>query len=464
VNNFENVSLGTAVRHMSRACTVARLLAIIGSTAASSVEAIPGADPTGERDSSAALNAQIRALCNATCDPIGGHDACKSSPRTAMGTAPRDAVLDLQGGVYRLSAPIAVDSTVACSGTLRIRDGTLLADISLADHRVPTKGNPLGTNHSFLITVLDYWNGLGVSLEHIVFASNGTGGGLRVDAAHHVHVSDSNFLNFVTIGIWGSNLLSGSGHDLAVDRCRLTECTQGMAECADITKKKATAIVIEFPDSHFRNTVISCGFRGIVNRGGANNFASLHIWPSCTGSSPLSSNTTVAFADEVGSSRISDCYFDNALVEISGYRGSTITNCYFNGGSRLILAPPVKVKKQHNQTVAVPMCTEGAPCKINATDPQCQYWKGAVCGLVVTNSRFQCDATCKSDALDVPDAACPVQCATINTTAYAIPAAADIYVENNAFEGKAPDVSVCTKGGKRGCIGKGDCEGLFSRC
>jgi hypothetical protein len=205
-----------------------------------------------------------------------------------MGSAPRDAVLDLNGGVYRLSEPIAVDPTVACSGTLRIRDGTLLADEALANHRVPSESNPLGTNHSFLVTVLDYWNGLGVSLEKIVFANNGTGGGLRVDAAHHVHVSDSNFLNFATIGIWGSKLLSGTGHDLAVDRCRLSECTKSMAECADITKKNATAIVIEFPDSHFRNIVITCGFRGLVNRAGANNFASLHIWPSCTGESPFS--------------------------------------------------------------------------------------------------------------------------------------------------------------------------------
>ena len=40
-----------------------------------------------------------------------------------------------------------------------------------------------GANHSFLVAVLDYWSGLGVSLTNLNFASNGTGGGLRVDAA-----------------------------------------------------------------------------------------------------------------------------------------------------------------------------------------------------------------------------------------------------------------------------------------
>eukprot|EP01045_Picozoa_sp_COSAG04_P047457 COSAG04_NODE_17721_length_461_cov_0.555249_1_plen_56_part_01 len=44
----------------------------------------PGSDPTGRTDSSAALNAAVRALCEAT----------------AEAPAPRDAVLDLAGGVY----------------------------------------------------------------------------------------------------------------------------------------------------------------------------------------------------------------------------------------------------------------------------------------------------------------------------------------------------------------------------
>jgi len=35
-----------------------------------------------------------------------------------------------------------------------------------------------------------------------------------------------------------------------------------MAQCADINLKHATAILIEFPDSHFRNTVITCGRAG----------------------------------------------------------------------------------------------------------------------------------------------------------------------------------------------------------
>ena len=45
-----------------------------------------------------------------------------------------------------------------------------------------------------------------------------------------------------------------------------------MSSCADITAKKATAILLEFPDSHVRNTVITCGYAGVVNRAGGNSF------------------------------------------------------------------------------------------------------------------------------------------------------------------------------------------------
>lgn len=129
------------------------------------------------------------------------------------------------------------------------------------------------------------------------------------------------------------------GHELAVDRCRMTECTGNMKLCADISVKKATAILMEFPDSHFRNTVITCGLAGIVNRAGANTYHQMHIWTSCTGDQPYGANTTVAFAEEAGGSRITDCYFDNAIVRVSGFRGNTIANNFFVSLCRV--RPPI---------------------------------------------------------------------------------------------------------------------------
>jgi hypothetical protein len=163
-----------------------------GDSPLSSRFAAPPGDPTGQRDSSAALNAELRRLCN---EPP---PAALSLVSAGLEGIPRDVTLDLQGGVFRLDSPIVVNSSLKCTGVLHIRGGTLYAGQALAAH---------GTNHSFLVEVLEYWNGLGVSLTDLNFASNGTGGGLRVDAAHHVHVQSSTFLNFATQGIWGSKLL-----------------------------------------------------------------------------------------------------------------------------------------------------------------------------------------------------------------------------------------------------------------
>ena len=73
-------------------------------------------------------------------------------------------------------------------------------------------------------------------------------------------------------------------------------------------------------------------------------------------------NTTVAFEDQSGGTRISDCYFDNANLKLSGFRGTTVVNSFFNGGARLEIAKPRSVRG-----------------RISPTNPDCQYWDGAVC-------------------------------------------------------------------------------------
>lgn len=287
--------------------------------------AIPGADPTGRNDSSAALSAYVVAQCRASVHV--------STAEPWM--LPQNVDVDLAGGVYRMDAPLSINGSAPCSGTLRIHDGTLLAGPGLAAYAA--------TNESFLVTVLDYWTGLGVSLDRISFASNFTGGGVRVDAAHHVHVTDSSFVNFATFGVWGSSFL-GMGHDLVVDRSLFTECTMSMDQCADISGKHATAIQIEFPDSHFRNDIITCGRAGVVNRGGANFFSGFHIWPSCNHEA-TGDNLTVGFIDESGTAQISGMYFDNCRMIIAGGgRGTTLTNSYFNGHATLQLDPPTKIQ------------------------------------------------------------------------------------------------------------------------
>ena len=149
----------------------------------------------------------------------------------------------------------------------------------------------------------------------------------------------------------------------------------------------------------------------------------------------MSSNRTVAFAEESGGgTRISDLYIDNGVLRISGYRGTTVTNCFFNGGSALELAPNV-----HPPRPLIP------------SDTTCQYWRGSVCSLVVTNNQFLC--------------ANPNQCATINTAPLfpTLAQARMVYLANNAFEG-GTNASVCTTPNVHSCTGAASCAGMFARC
>ena len=407
---------------------------------------IAGADPTGATDSSAALNAYIYAACAATnvndnvaigAAAVTGNVGSSSEGGGSGGSGvngggirlgglaavPVDAVLDLAGGVYRMDAPLAINSTLNCSGKLYVRGGTLLAGPGLLAQAT--------TNMSFLATVIDYWGGTGVSFEHVVFASNNIGGGLRVDAAHHVHVRGCQFFNFATYGIHGSKYV-GMGHDLSIDNSRLTECTGGMAACADVRAKKATAILMEFPDSHFRNSVITCGLQGIVNRGGANTFRGLHIWTSCNPAA-RGDNLTLGFVDEAGTTRISDCQIDNCRLRVAGGRGTAISNTYFNSLARLELAPSPR-----------------ASGSVNTSDPKCQYWReGAMCGLLVTGNHFGCPS---------PAAGPGAPCAQIDLL-YQPSMARQVHVRGNAFENVTADM--CTQ--RSYCNGVADCALLFQK-
>ena len=82
---------------------------------------------------------------------------------------------------------------------------------------------------------------------------------------------------------------------------------------------------------------------------------------------------------------------------------------------------------------------------MNASEPNCQYWRGALCGLLVTGNRFLCTQ--------------PETCATIDASALgALPAARWVSVRGNAFEDDR--AALCSS--RRRCVGAADCADLFS--
>ena len=283
-------------------------------SAAAAIRGIPGADPTGQRDSSAALNAALRELCRDE-NPHAIH------PR--MERAPVERVLDLSSGVFRLDTPLAFDSTVTCTGPVRVRGGTLLAGPALPHDR-------------FLVEAVGYIGqrlvGMTLSFQHVVFANNFTGGGLLVNRSSFTTVSDCNFLNFATYGIWTS------GGDFRLDRSVLMECTDGMTNCAG--PLKATAMYISGADSHFNRNVVACTHVGFVNANGDNFYHQNHIWTNCH--PPQTDNGSGdhnldGFLITGGTPQIDGGAMDNCHMRITSYRGVVVSNMHFNAVSRLIL-------------------------------------------------------------------------------------------------------------------------------
>ena len=365
------------------------------------VGAPSGADPTGVNDSSLALNREIRRLC-------------------AVALPRQNVELSLENGIFRLDESLTINSSVVgCSGKLRISDGTLVAGPNLSGR---------GTNSSYLLMALGYWAS-GLELSRLVLACNHSVGGLRVDSAGHVHLFDSKIVNFATNGVWGSHLLPGAGHDLVIARCLFTECTKQMEHCADIRGKRGTGLLLEFADSHVRNSVFTCSKAGVVNRGGSNTFTDLHIWTSCTGLAPYSSNTTVGFSEEGGVTRISNMQLDNSRLVLSHYRGTSILGSLFQGTGRLELARPQ---------------LPSPPPRVNQSSPTCEYWRGALCGLQVQSNRFICTT--------------PSTCASIDASALGpVRSARWVSVVRNAFEDDR--AALCSA--RRRCSSEAECAGLF---
>lgn len=121
------------------------------------LRSIPGADPTGQQDSSPAINAELRKQCAASYAESASYGTIPTGKYGALAVVPVDVTLDLSDGKYRMDSPLVINGTVACTGTIVIEDGTFLAGPSLGS---------LG-NSSFIITVLQYWSGLGVRGERL---------------------------------------------------------------------------------------------------------------------------------------------------------------------------------------------------------------------------------------------------------------------------------------------------------
>jgi hypothetical protein len=74
-----------------------------------------------------------------------------------------------------------------------------------------------------------------------------------------------------------------------------------------------------------------------------------------------------------GTPQIDGGAIDNCHLVVTSYEGVIITNMHFNTVSKLVFAPPTK-----------------PPSNITTQLDRCQYWKGAMCSVLVVGNTFTC--------------------------------------------------------------------------
>ena len=279
-----------------------------------------GADPTGRADSTAAFAASVAALLARN---VSGH---KMSDGIAdLG----GVVLDLQGGEYLLSAPLAIPQFV---GNLRIIDGTLRASPSFPADRfvVEVGAMPCSTP-----------SGQGSCNENVGMS------GLTVDGSHVaagcVSISatmgatldsSSAVFGFVSTGI----LLAG-GHEAMV-----SETWVAAYFWSDPKKERNDAIGIKVAgNDHFVTNVIVFSARvGVEVTGAANLLTNVHTWNCATG------NGGVGILNTMSQNRFVGCYLDFTDLTVigSGAQQLSVTDCFFLGDAQLVFSASAP-----NQTV-----------------------------------------------------------------------------------------------------------------
>ncbi|CAI0375786.1 unnamed protein product, partial [Linum tenue] len=267
-----------------------------------------GADPTGHNDSADAIQS---ALNDAFDDPNLKEELIPGIKDLG------GAVIDLQGGAYKISKPISFPPSGG--GGLLVKDGSLRA----------SRGFPADR---FLVELLSPKSGNGIFYEDVrfkdvLFDSGFSGGGvLAVDTAR-TQITSCYFLNFTTQGV----LVQG-GRDAFIQSCFLGQRPTvggGVGE----KDYSGTAIDLAGNDNVVTDAVIFSSAIGVVLRGQANMLRNIHTYNKerIFGGIGI---LVRAFADY---NRITDCFVDYNSIVLEDPRFIQITNSFFLGYANVVL-------------------------------------------------------------------------------------------------------------------------------
>ncbi|CAL1352640.1 unnamed protein product [Linum trigynum] len=285
-----------------------------------------GADPTGHNDSTEAIQKALNdAFQQRSSDPNLKEELIPGIKDLG------GAVIDLQGGKYKISKPISFPPSDG--GGLLVKDGSLRASRGFpADRFLVELLSPKSEVLIYKTDDVAAYQGNGIYYEDvrfkdILFDSGFSGGGvLAVDTAR-TQITHCYFLNFTTQGV----LVQG-GRDAFIQSCFLGQRPTvggGVGE----KDYSGTGIDLAGNDNVVTDAVIFSSAIGVMLRGQANMLRDIHTYNKerIFGGIGILAR---AFADY---NRITDCFVDYNSIVLEDPRFIQITNSFFLGYANVVL-------------------------------------------------------------------------------------------------------------------------------
>ncbi|OWM85709.1 hypothetical protein CDL15_Pgr029132 [Punica granatum] len=271
-----------------------------------------GADPTGNRESSKALQSAIG-------------DAFRVQSQVQMLAGLKDlggVVIDLQGGNYLISTPLTFPPSGGAnllmqSGTLRASE-TFPSDRHLIELRSPNSTTPSGISYE------------DITFEDILFDSSYRGGGISVLNSARIRISSCFFLHFETEGI----VVQG-GHETLVSGSFLGQHSTVGGDPGE-RGFSGTGIDLASNDNIITDSVIFSAATGIILRGQANIVTGVHCYNKATNFGGVGILVKLPGSSQT---RIDNCYLDYTGIVMEDPVQVHVTNGFFLGDANVVLRP-----------------------------------------------------------------------------------------------------------------------------
>jgi len=341
-----------------------------------------GADPTGRKDSTAALKKCIDVCLNqSSLSPNGVFPGSRSFGNGKNIKDMGGCHVDLAGGEYLISSPLEIPEYNA---NMILGGGSLVASKDFS----PPGGFMviIGNEDSICKNLPQKSCNIDINFPDLFMDGSHVASTMQINNVMGVTIGPGGyFLNFTSYGVQ----ING-GHEVMIDRCWLGETNFDYDFALEGHLPNATAIEINGNDHYMINTIVFAAKVGLVVNGAANNIQGVHVWFPINRALAFKDNGVMAFHVVKGGNRFNGCYVDGGRAVFEGLGlernvwtngfeccsgsgletiphgiilageqvgpGLHISQCLFNGGSIWHEAAPSKFRRR--SWLALATCTK----------------------------------------------------------------------------------------------------------